>query len=101
MSKSSREETRAAVRAIGARLWHSDQTTDWFTVPESAENRLYELRPKMPFYCGLGSFGTEGGFRVHYDQPREDKADAIRRAILAMPDTPENAQAIGILRSAL
>lgn len=101
MSKSSREETRAAIRAIGGALWHSDGTNDWFTVPESAENRLYELIPRLAFYCGLGSFGTGGGFRVYYDQPREDKADAIRRAILAMPDTPENAQAIGILRSAL
>lgn len=98
---SSRENVRASLRAIGARLWHSDNVTDWYTVPESAENRLYDIRPKLPFYSGLGDFGKDGGFRVFYDQPRADSLDCIRRALSAIPDNPENSETISILRSAL
>lgn len=96
-----RESVRASLRAIGARLWHHDNTTDWFTVPESSEFRLYTLRPKLGFYGSLGEFGKDGGFRVFYDQPRADSMDCIQRALSAIPDTPENSEAISILRSAL
>ena len=96
-----RENVRASLRAIGARLWHSDNATDWFTVPESAENRLCDIRPALPFYSALGDLGKDGGFRVFYDQPRADALDCIRRALSAIPDTPENSEAVSILRSAL
>ena len=98
---SARENVRASIRALGGHLWYSDQSTDWFTVPESVESDLYDLRPSLPFYSTLGELGKPGGFRIHYDQPRADALDCIRRALSAIPDTPENAESISILRSAL
>lgn len=98
---SARENVRASMRAIGGRLWHSDNSIDWFTLPEGAESDLYDLRPSLPFYSTLGELGKPGGFRVHYDQPRADALDCIRRALSAIPDIPENTEAISILRSAL
>ena len=101
MSKSSREETRAALRAIGGTLFYSDNECDWFTVHERHEQALYLIRPELRFRTQLNHTNADGGFVVWYSHPYESRRDAIKSALRELPDVPANAIAIGILRSAL
>lgn len=61
-----RNQTRTALRAIGATLLMTDNTADIFSFPsEAVENRFHEIRYSLSF----GATNHGGSCAVHYDQP--------------------------------
>lgn len=68
---SCRETSRAILRAIGAALLRSDQSTDWFTLPEYAAAQFYGVRFSIPFTTLL-CHHKDGGLVVYYDRPARE-----------------------------
>lgn len=66
IATSSREAMRAAIRALGGSLWHSDSSSDFFTLANP--NAFFGVRDSLPFSC-LYCHEGDGGLVVNYDRP--------------------------------
>lgn len=76
----------AALRAIGGALsaLHTCKEREYWTIPESAEDKFYDMRDTIPFNTLLSGF-RDSGFIVYLDQPKAD--DAIVTDLLAALET--------------
>jgi len=61
----------SALRAIGARRTPiKSTTTEYWTIPQSAEDDFYDMRDSIPFENLLSGFERTAGFVVYLDKPK-------------------------------